>query len=505
MTSPIKCQTFEEAWKLTENIHTPETKEALRDGKLCYEDIRYKNLVQIPEDLQQKYKQERATAHSDHYLRQVKDNFKSYGAKKSLNDLSADKIAEVYQAAKEYGETLANREHTAFFRHGKTIKEMKNVPRPVSSCQVHVHPTDFKNSDGTSTGLTTKTHPALQAKRENHEQMRIKKMQAIARVQERRHAQLETRSIGKMDRCIRDHYARAQLLAYVSKKIGTSIDDLDDGAIETYREAFDKAKADAAEAKRVEAEAELLKMWDDGPAPAQSQQTKKKKGKTTKGKGGAKQAQAKGAAFAQPKKKPQAKKPKPLSPKQQTIQRLNGPQGKLLFSSHPRVQRWQTTDHEVMRTFGESYRQHDEKNLIYLRNAHNLAGIERIVSDLELKERYSYPSSHVNKAGVEQTGRKFFASMKNGKKIYSGVVHLGINEESGEIFHAMFTQLQNPNFSPSELKRLQVEEIEEEKAEGGWELAGTYQFDIDADDVLHMKTGMKGNAQVHFSFYPLTI
>ncbi|MCH9609277.1 MAG: hypothetical protein S4CHLAM45_07480 [Chlamydiales bacterium] len=420
---------------------------------------------------------------------QIEVDFQKIHAQYTMKHLHPDRLEVLNEDIKERAEKTAAKKTEAFFKKNYTLSQMRLIPGIPS--ELVIDPSDFI---GINSG-----QPITRQQENNLIALSLR----LQRSQAKRMHNKEVNLRYKIEQMVSIQKERAQLLAYVSKKTGTSIDDLDDGAIETYREAFDKAKADAAEAKRVEAEAELLEMWEDSSAPAQSQQIKKKKEKTTKGKGRAKQAQAKGAAFAQPKKKSQAKKPKPLSPKQQTIQRLNGPQGKLLFSSHPRVQRWQTTDHEVMRTFGESYRQHDEEDLIYLRNVHNLAGVERIVSDLELKERYSYPSSHVNKAGVEQTGRKFFASMKSGKKTYSGVVHLGINEESGEIFHAMFTQLQNPNFSPSELKRLQVEEIEEEKAEGGWELVSTYQFDIDADDVLHMKTGVEKNNQVHFSFYPL--
>ena len=404
-----------------------------------------------------------------------------------IKKLKPNKLEDLKLDVQDTARRTAEAQIKAFFNGGKNCHDVFNMETIKSDLRIKDE--DFEGGR-TSGRQSSKYHKDLADR--------------LGRAHLKKLERNNEATFATVEKTVSSQKARAQLLAYVSKETGTSIDDLDDGAIETYREAFDKAKADAAEAKRVEAEAELLKMLDDGPAPAPSQQIKKKKGKTTKGKGRVKQAQAKGAAFAQPKKKSQAKKPKPLSPKQQTIQRLNGLQGKLPFSSHPRVQRWQTTNHEVMRTFGESYRQEDEENLTYLRNAHNLAGIERVVSDKQLKEQYSYPSSHINHAGVEQKGRKFFASMKSGRKAYSGVIHLGINEESGEIFHAMFTQLENPNFSPSELKRLQVEEIEEEKAEGGWELAGTYQFDIDADDVLHMKTGAKGNNQVHFSFYPLS-
>ena len=495
MTIPIALE-LEKVYKLLKPYFKPDIREKIENNSFNYLNLSFADIdlgpdskkLNIVKTLFQKFltKEQISTQRS-----KTEESFKESGKRYRLENLYPEKLEEVNEAVKESAIKTAARKTEAFFKKGSTFGQISVMPATQMPDLV-ITGSDFM---GKQTGQLV-TQQQL-----NHQvDLALCRKEIRIKIAQKQAAKLSS----QVEEMISSQKARAQLLAYVSKETGTSIDDLDDGAIETYREAFDKAKADAAEAKRVEAEAELLKMLDDGPAPAPSQQIKKKKGKTTKGKGRVKQAQAKGAAFAQPKKKSQAKKPKPLSPKQQTIQRLNGLQGKLPFSSHPRVQRWQTTNHEVMRTFGESYRQEDEENLTYLRNAHNLAGIERVVSDKQLKEQYSYPSSHINHAGVEQKGRKFFASMKSGRKAYSGVIHLGINEESGEIFHAMFTQLENPNFSPSELKRLQVEEIEEEKAEGGWELAGTYQFDIDADDVLHMKTGAKGNNQVHFSFYPLS-
>ena len=492
MTIPIALE-LEKVYKLLKPYFKPDIREKIENNSFNYLNLSFADIdlgpdskkLNIVKTLFQKFltKEQISTQRS-----KTEESFKESGKRYRLENLYPEKLEEVNEAVKESAIKTAARKTEAFFKKGSTFGQISVMPATQMPDLV-ITGSDFM---GKQTGQLV-TQQQL-----NHQvDLALCRKEIRIKIAQKQAAKLSS----QVEEMISSQKARAQLLAYVSKETGTSIDDLDDGVIETHREAFEEAKkafektkADAAEAKRAKAEAELLEGWDDTSTPVQSKQTSKKK----------KKRNAKSAKPAKPAKAP-AEKPKPLSPKQQTIQRLNGLQGKLPFSSHPRVQRWQTTNHEVMRTFGESYRQEDEENLTYLRNAHNLAGIERVVSDKQLKEQYSYPSSHINHAGVEQKGRKFFASMKSGGKAYSGVIHLGINEESGEIFHAMFTQLENPTFSPNKLKELRVEEIEEEKAEGGWELVNSYQFDIDSDEVLHMKTGTKGKDQVHFSFYPLTL
>lgn len=194
----------------------------------------------------------------------------------------------------------------------------------------------------------------------------------------------------------------------------------------------------------------------------------------------------------------------------QALNRKLNSKAKCKVSLKDRVGRWSTSDLEEIRRFKDKtsskepvqhYINFTKAQLLEQQAFHNFAGIERLVSD-ELVGKYSF--KYIPKPGSSgiadgRIGRCFYAKMHyNGKDTF-GMVNLGISKEN-EIFHAMFSPIQETDYSPiknffSVAEKLSGEEIDEVE----WKQVSSCTFEV-FDNEIVMKVQRQN---VRFTFYPL--
>lgn len=132
---------------------------------------------------------------------------------------------------------------------------------------------------------------------------------------------------------------------------------------------------------------------------------------------------------------------------QTNISRSLNSNSSLNYKLHSRIRRWNIADETKIKDFIDlddkgfpvkKYEHLNRNELLWQQAAHNLSGIERLLSNKRLAERYSF--KYIPKGSKDRIGRCFFAEMHYKGNKHPGMIHLGIGVDK-LVYHAMFTSI----------------------------------------------------------------
>jgi hypothetical protein len=183
------------------------------------------------------------------------------------------------------------------------------------------------------------------------------------------------------------------------------------------------------------------------------------------------------------------------------------------FRVHPRITRWAIAKVEKIREFEDTdpvakvrvkqYAKLSPAELTIQKAHHNLAGIERLISNPAIRDRftYSYDSAEQGRATMA-----LFALKTQGNKKESGIVFLGVDSARNLIYHAMFQPLTEAKITSQPI--VQATQIFQNidltlKEKDPWNQTNHFHFSSGDNNTLIMDIGKSAQDRVSFQFYPL--
>ncbi|HEU64773.1 MAG: hypothetical protein KR126chlam4_00478 [Candidatus Anoxychlamydiales bacterium] len=208
----------------------------------------------------------------------------------------------------------------------------------------------------------------------------------------------------------------------------------------------------------------------------------------------------------------------PVEPLQATSLVLNNSKSPSKYKLHQRVLRWQELDLNKIKDFKD--RDENNSSISRYENAnnnelqrqkvyHNLIGLERILDDPKLKEKYTYSYKYESHNGKRHTGIGLHASVQFEGITKNVIVKLAIDEHKKTIYHMHATEIDKVLGLADLCENLKDHDTNgDEKGEkysddDNWEIQGSKSFDIDREDKLIMHIKQKGFSEAVFSFSPL--
>ena len=302
------------------------------------------------------------------------------------------------------------------------------------------------------------------------------------------------------DHLVQSFKEKIKLGLYSEQKHHRILSSLSKTEIEKLKQEYAAQTRATAEQLAAKHQAELLAMLE-------SEQTQTKTPKTTRKK--------KKKAKAKKKKQAPIQKslpsPKPISRAIRITQSLNTPKP-YPFSLHPRIHRWNTSDIDTIRKFKDyknetlvqQYQNLDD-NAIYTQRAHHhLSGIQRIISNEELRKthcfEYEYGTQN-EKIGFGLITQLSFKDDSGIIKNKLGITYVGIGSDD-IIYHAMFEERSHIQAPTQLLKNLDTHTLPVlDQKEEQWTHPDLV-FELKKDHTLSMEFP-NDEQKIHFIFHPV--
>ena len=504
---------------------TQESSESLATGSLKHSEISLCHCRKLTpaelEETQSLFERAIISGSIESSNTQTDENFQKADPSYTISSLKPDKQREWGLIARTHAQRVAELRVDAFFHKGMTLYQVNRVGINIS-CDFVAFSCDFEGQgDRLNCGK-----PEL----DNMRRIALRRANMLRRLKNKKLLQTQDNLWSSLDD-LNFQLNQIKLFSYVAGELNVDIGDLTGDCVQPFLQAFNEKQASDEKRERelldqeeahddliiggLEAQfiaelevekAELASKKASKKVCVQKTSKQKKKKKTSK------KRKAKVKVKATTKEKTSVvqtvqKQSRSFSPEERIVFNLNAPSCKTSLTVHSRVARWQTADPSVIQGFNFSYNASTAslEELEYLRATHNLSGIERILSNAQLLDCYSYSYEYTGADGTKNhRGRGFYTKMVIRGDTHLGLVQLGISE-GGNIYHAVFNKFPDRKISPDQLGRKhEIEVDDEDNDENAWTSVSQCSFNREGDGSIHMKVGKTDNDRVDFYFYPLT-
>jgi|GEM_PF-3548222 len=267
----------------------------------------------------------------------------------------------------------------------------------------------------------------------------------------------------------------------------------------------------AAAAKAVANADALSRIYQQKKSPQRAPSSRKKR----KGKKKKKTRRAQETTISRPLTTPlqptvcTTRAPSPVSLEDMSaLQELNQLNAPLQHTLHSRIIRWQVSDLEEIKKFGDHDSRTNKWSYKYAgdtpgelqmhKYCHNLAGIERLLANDHFMNKYSFEQSyfgHMNKC--------FYAEMDVEGKKELGIIRISYGMQDNIIYHARFEKLNKKEITQQLIRHISppddsLKPVDTHK----WELTNTCSYDLDAN-ILLMHIGKAAEDRVTFKIFKL--